>query len=226
MQVLPRIAEEVRAQVRIAAIRASGVVVGPAQAPLALEMDELARAASARHAGAAPAEIPGLRPARELYRAFGVDPTRVRPSSEALLRRVLQGKPLPRISNAVDVCNLCSLTFLLPIGLYDADRVRGEVRLRRGRPAESYPGIRKEDLHLEGRLVLADEEGAFGNPSSDSARTAVGEATERLWMVVFAPSTTPAALLREHARFACSAIERHLRGAREVETRLEIGPDA
>jgi DNA/RNA-binding domain of Phe-tRNA-synthetase-like protein len=173
-------------------------------------MADLAAELRALHAGLPPAEIPGLRPARELYRAFGIDPTRTRPSSEALLRRVLQGKPLPRILNAVDVCNLCSLRFLLPIGLYDTARVSGPVVLRRGRPGESFAGIRKDDIHLEGRPALADGLGPFGNPSSDSLRTSVTAVTRSLALVVFAPASFPESRLAEHVEFARAAIGRHL----------------
>jgi DNA/RNA-binding domain of Phe-tRNA-synthetase-like protein len=170
------------------------------------------------HAGAAPASIERLQPARDLYRAFRIDPTRTRPSSESLLRRVLQGKPLPRILNAVDLCNLCALKFLLSIGLYDADHVHGTVTARRGRPGEAYAGIRKEEVHLEGRPVLADEDGPFGNPTSDSLRTSVTASTRSLWLVIFAPAAYPTARLREHVETARADIVRHLAPAAEPPT--------
>jgi len=126
---------------------------------------------------------------RAMYRRFGVDPTKTRPSSEALLRRVRKGDSLPRINNAVDVCNWCSLEFQVPYGLYDLARVRGAIELRTGRPGESYPGIRKDDVRLEGRLVLADDAGPFGNPTSDSARTMVTPAATSILTVIFAPAS-------------------------------------
>lgn len=224
---LLRIDPSVRRQVRVGTILAAPVAVAPATAALDRELAELAAALSSRHAGTPPSGIDGLKPARDLYRSFGVDPTQTRPSSEALLRRALQGKPMPRVVNAVDLANLCSVRFLLPIGLYDADRVRGEVCLRRGHPGEAYAGIRKDEVHLGGRLVLADEEGPFGNPTSDSLRTCVSERTTRLWMMIFAPSTIPAATLRADVDFARSAIERHL-GApdRPVDTACAVEPGA
>jgi DNA/RNA-binding domain of Phe-tRNA-synthetase-like protein len=116
-----------------------------------------------------------------------VDPTKTRPSSEALLRRALQGKGLPRVSPAVDVCNLCSLESQIPLGLYDRDQVKGSVFARLGRFHEGYGGIRKQRINLNGRLLLADEEGAFGAPTSDSLRTAVTPATRALLVVLFCP---------------------------------------
>jgi DNA/RNA-binding domain of Phe-tRNA-synthetase-like protein len=124
---------------------------------------------------------------RTMYKRVGIDPTKRRPSSEALLRRVLKGEPLPRINSLVDVCNWCSLEFQLPYGLYDAAHIEGEVVLRLGQPGESYPGIRKDEVHVGGRITLADRRGPFGNPTSDSARTMVTTATTRVLVVVFAP---------------------------------------
>jgi DNA/RNA-binding domain of Phe-tRNA-synthetase-like protein len=87
----------------------------------------------------------------------------------------------------VDVCNWCSLEFQLPYGLYDAAHIEGDVILRLGREGESYAGIRKDDVHVGGRITLADSHGPFGNPTSDSARTMVTPATTRALVVVFAP---------------------------------------
>jgi DNA/RNA-binding domain of Phe-tRNA-synthetase-like protein len=122
-----------------------------------------------------------------MYKRVGLDPTKTRPSSEALLRRVRRGDSLPRINSMVDVCNWCSLEFQLPYGLYDASRIDGDVELRIGRDGESYPGIRKDDVNVGGRITLADTLGPFGNPTSDSARTMVTTSTTRALLVVFAP---------------------------------------
>ena len=124
---------------------------------------------------------------RTMYKRVGIDPTKRRPSSEALLRRVRKGDALPRINSMVDVCNWCSLECQLPYGLYDAAHIEGDVVLRLGAVGESYPGIRKDDVHVAGRITLADSRGPFGNPTSDSARTMVTTATTRALVIVFAP---------------------------------------
>jgi DNA/RNA-binding domain of Phe-tRNA-synthetase-like protein len=131
-----------------------------------------------------PAEITAV---RTMYKRVGLDPTKTRPSSEALLRRVRKGDSLPRINSMVDVCNWCSLEFQLPYGLYDAAHIDGDVELRMGLAGESYPGIRKDAVHVDGRIALADRIGPFGNPTSDSARTMVTTATTRAMLIVFAP---------------------------------------
>jgi len=138
------------------------------------------------HAGLKPSQIPGLEQARDLYKSFAMEPTRYRPSSEALLRRVVAGKGLYTINNAVDTCNLSCLQFLLPVGMYDLDRVQGSVTLRTGAPGEAYPGIRKGEINLDSRLGLFDEVGPFGSPTSDSLRTCVTEDTVRVLAVIMA----------------------------------------
>jgi DNA/RNA-binding domain of Phe-tRNA-synthetase-like protein len=204
------IAPGIRPLLEIGLVAASPVRVGPAGPLLTSEIEALCTRMVATHAGRAPSEIEGLGPARRLYRAFGIDPTSTRPSSEALLRRILQGKPFPSVNAAVDVCNLCSTSFLLPIGLYDAAKIEGEVTLRQGEAGESYPGIRKDLVNVAGRPVLVDGAGPFGNPTSDSSRTCVTEDTTSLLMVIFAPADYPQALLQAHTAFAREAIAKHL----------------
>ena len=161
-----------------------------------------------------PAEITAV---RTMYKRVGIDPTKTRPSSEALLRRVRKGDSLPRINSMVDVCNWCSLEFQLPYGLYDAKHIVGDVELRLGREGESYPGIRKDAVHVAGRVTLADAHGPFGNPTSDSARTMVTTATTRALLVVFAPRELDVARLtlvldrtaaRMHQFTGCREVER------------------
>ena len=151
------------------------------------ERDQVIARMIALYSGKQPADIPGVAETRTLFHQLDIDPTKHRPSSEALLRRVLQGKGLPSVNAAVDVCNLCSLEHQIPVGLYDREQVRGGVSVRVGREPESYPGIRKQRVPLAGRLLLADEDGPFGAPTSDSARTAVTPETRQLLVVLFAP---------------------------------------
>lgn len=145
---------------------------------------EVARATqAAKSAATAPTT-----PARALYRRFGIDPTRVRPSSEALLRRLKKGEPLPRVNSLVDVANALSVQLQVPVGLYDLDKVKGdELAVRLGAEGESYTGIGKEKVNVAGRICVADAEGPCGNPSSDSARTMITTATERAAWIYFLP---------------------------------------
>ncbi len=143
---------------------------------------EVKRATQAVRTG----EVGDAAPARALYRRFGIDPTRVRPSSEALLRRLKKGEPLPRINSLVDVANALSVQLQVPVGLYDLGKVRGdELVVRLGSEGESYNGIGKERVNVAGRICVADAEGPCGNPTSDSARTMITTDTERAAWIYF-----------------------------------------
>src|SRR6202158_1325280 len=113
------------------------------------------------------------------YKALGKDPARYRGSAEALLRRLIAGKGMPRINNVVDVINLVAVESRLPIGLYDMAHVEGAIEFRAGRAGETYKGIGKYDLNLEGLPVFADALGPHGSATRDSERTLVRGAEER-----------------------------------------------
>jgi len=130
---------------------------------------------------------------RAMYKKVGIDPTKTRPSSEALLRRIRKGDSFPRINGVVDVINWTSVETQLSFGVYDLDKIQGDVTLRLGRDGEEYAGIRKDTVHVAGRLALVDDAGPFGNPTSDSARTMVTTAATRVLVVVFAPASAAAA---------------------------------
>lgn len=206
-------------RVRLAVLFARGIVVRAHDPEVWTEMDRVAAAYRTRWAGRAPGEITGLQAARELYRRTGVDPTKLRPSSEALLRRVLRGEALYRINSLVDTCNLCSLEFLLPIGLYDRGRIRGAVTARLGLAGETYDSLGKGAYAVDGRLALFDEEGPFGSPTNDSRRTAITEATTGCLMVIFAPAAYPRERLAEHAAQAAARL-RQFANAGEVSEAL------
>ena len=183
-----RIAEEARDRLRCGVLVFDPVRVFENPAVTAAT-EALGARLREKHAGLKPSQIPGLMEARDLYKSFSMEPTRYRPSSEALLRRVVAGKGLYSINNAVDSCNLSCLEFLLPVGMYDLDRVQGAVMLRTGRDGETYPGIRKGEVNLHNRLGLFDELGPFGSPTSDSARTCVTGDTVRVLAVIMATAS-------------------------------------
>src|SRR5882762_2533395 len=121
---------------------------------------------------------------RAAYKALGKDPARYRGSAEALLRRVVGGKGLPEINAVVDVINLVSVESRLPVGLYDLGHVVGEIVFRAGKSRETYKGIGKYDLNLEGLPLFADTVGPHGSATSDSERTMVTAATKEVLAVI------------------------------------------
>jgi len=210
----------------LALVELAGCQAERAVPELEAELDAVAERLRAAHAGRKPSEIPLLQPARALYRAIGIDPTRHRPSPEALLRRVLRGEPLPRILPAVDLGNFWAVSSGLPVGLYDTAKLApGAIELRIGREGEVYEGIRKGTVRLTGRLVLADAEGPFGNPTSDSARTAVTPESRDLLYVMMAPAGTSASLLDRWAAWLRERAVVHLGAASAASSILPPGPD-
>jgi DNA/RNA-binding domain of Phe-tRNA-synthetase-like protein len=125
-------------------------------------------------------ESPRIQAIRSGYKSLGKDPARYRGSAEALLRRILSGKGFPQINSVVDIINLVSVESRLPIGLYDLANVKGNIVFRPGRAGETYKGIGKYDLNLEGLPVFSDDRGPHGSPTSDSERTMVTSATQSI----------------------------------------------
>ena len=176
-------------------------------------LEALARARGTAATSVAIGEVEGIDAARRLYRAFGVDPTRHRPSSEALMRRARKGQSIYRLNEVVDVGNWVSLEWLLPLGLYDRDRIVGDVAVVRvGRAGEEYEGIRKGAVHLDGRLCVADREGPFGSPTSDSARTCIRAATRRVAAILFGPHDVDPARLRAAGEALATRLVDHAGG--------------
>jgi DNA/RNA-binding domain of Phe-tRNA-synthetase-like protein len=176
-------------RVRLGVLTLEGVAVRASDPALDAEVDGYCAELAERYGGGRSAEVPGAADARTLYKALGLDPTKTRPSSEALLRRALKGRTLYRISSLVDALNLSSLREQLPFGLYDLDHVEPPVTLRKGEPGEGYEGIRKGVVHVAGRPVLVDARGPFGNPSADAARTMIRLETTRALVTCYAPAS-------------------------------------
>jgi DNA/RNA-binding domain of Phe-tRNA-synthetase-like protein len=127
----------------------------------------------------------GVACAREAFKALGLDPARYRPSQEALLRRVLMDKPIPQINSAVDVNNLLSIRYRVALGLYDADKIEGNVVIRAGKKSDVYTALNGRDVDCENKLILVDQKGPIGSPYVDSIRTSVGEMCQRFFHVVY-----------------------------------------
>ena len=132
--------------------------------------------------------IEGIEKVRTLFKQEGIDPLRYRPSSEALLRRILKRQELYHINSVVDSNNYCSLQFLLPMGVYDSDHIIGtSLVFRYGNGGESYQGIGKETLHAEGKIIFSDEKKICGGPISDSVETMITLSTKHILMVIYSP---------------------------------------
>jgi len=181
-----RISQQLKAKCAKAALGCLQAEVETGATPAAL--DELLRGCEERIAKLADPrsilEAPAILATRSGYKALGKDPARYRGSAEALLRRLIAGKGLPRINSVVDVINLVSVGSRLPIGLYDLAQVEGAIEFRAGRAGETYKGIGKYDLNLEGLPLFADAKGPHGSATSDSERTMVTGNTKRILALI------------------------------------------
>ncbi len=130
-------------------------------------------------------EMPAIEATRQAYKRCGKDPSRYRPSGEALVRRTLQGKELYRVSTAVDLINLASIAYGYSIGGFDADKIQGKtLTLGIGREGEPYEGIGRGPLNIAGLPVWRDELGGIGTPTSDNERTKMSLSTACLLAIV------------------------------------------
>lgn len=154
---------------------------------------------------------------RKAYKALGKDPARYRGSSEALLRRVVAGKGLPEVNAVVDAINLVSVESRLPIGLYDLGHIVGDIVFRAGRAGETYKGIGKYDLNLEGLPLFADTVGPHGSATSDSERTMVTNATKHVLAIII--SFGGAEGLQRWAERMSALLTQHA-AAQDVETKI------
>ena len=129
--------------------------------------------------------LPGIAATRRVYKACGKDPSRYRPASEQLIRRMLQGKELYQIDTLVDLVNLASIAFGYSIGGFDADKIVGDtLTLGIGREGEPYEGIGRGMLNIAGLPVYRDRLGGVGTPTSDNERTKMTIATTNLLVLI------------------------------------------
>ena len=130
-------------------------------------------------------ELPSIAATRSVYKACGKDPSRYRPASEQLIRRMLQGKELYQIDTLVDLVNLASIAYGYSIGGFDADKFVGDtLTLGVGREGEPYEGIGRGVINIAGLPVYRDAEGGVGTPTSDHERTKMTLATTHLMVLI------------------------------------------
>jgi DNA/RNA-binding domain of Phe-tRNA-synthetase-like protein len=173
--------------VKLGTIEADAVHVTPSDQALAQLVDEVCERKRREFTLESLADSKPVRDVRAMFREWGMDPSKYRPASEALLRRVVQGKGLYRVSNVVDIGNVGSIETGWPFGCYDRSRIQQPIEFRHGLAGESYEGIGKQTWHLQGRPLLADSQGPFGSPISDSTRSMITESAKDILIVLYVP---------------------------------------
>jgi DNA/RNA-binding domain of Phe-tRNA-synthetase-like protein len=159
---------------------------GDLSADLAALRRRVAQEARAAHALGELSAHPTVAALRTLFRAAGTDPTRYRPSSEALLRRLLKGDELPGIHPLVDLNNCLSARLAVPCCVMAEETLEPPFHLRAGREGEAYDSL-KGPFGLEGHPLLVDARGACDTPITGSRRVMIGPDSRRVWLVAYLP---------------------------------------
>ena len=154
---------------------------------------------------------------RNLYKSIGKDPYRYRVSSEALIRRIVQGKGLYKINNVVDANNLISIISKLSVGSYDTDKLGKNLVFRIGKKGESYKGIGKDIVNIENLPVFSDEFGAYGSPTSDSKKAMITNNTKNVLTVIIAFSDDSG--MEQYMSEATKILEKYV-GATNISTSI------
>ncbi|MEP7013592.1 MAG: phenylalanine--tRNA ligase beta subunit-related protein [Acidobacteriota bacterium] len=162
------------------------LTVDPASPAAHAVLRETIEKARARHGAQLSADDPTVAAIRKLFRAAGCDPTRYRPSSEALLRRVLKSEDLAAIQPLVDLNNALSIDLAVPSCIMAADSMEPPLVLRAGAPGETFESLRGP-FSLEGKPLLADAKGPLGTPITDSVRVKIQSDTAHGWLVAYLP---------------------------------------
>ncbi|WP_277587155.1 B3/B4 domain-containing protein [Psychrobacillus antarcticus] len=130
-------------------------------------------------------DFDGIKEWRALWKKFGADPNRYRPSMEAMYRRIAKQNYITPMHSAVDLNNFFSMQYEIPMGIYDVAKIQGDITLIIGNEDTKYNGLNGRENKLHNILTLQDDIGPFGSPFVDSVRTAVSENTTTALQVVF-----------------------------------------
>ena len=137
-------------------------------------------------------DFKGMKEWRHIFKAIGTDPSRYRPSVEALYRRIKKQNYLPSVHSAIDLNNFFSLQFEAPIGIYDCANLEGDITIKIGEPDDEYMGLNGRINSMNNMITSVDQTGPFGSPFVDSERTKVTEDTKQaLQIIYFGPSISP-----------------------------------
>lgn len=142
-------------------VHARGLTNGASPADL-IAAFQTEQAAVLARIGATPlSELPSLAAWRRVFRAFGVDPTAYRSAAEALLRRLTKQGSIPSINTLVDVGNLVSIRYGLPVAVFDQRTQTGgiTVRLATGQERFTDLGSGQQESPEPGEVIFTDDAG-------------------------------------------------------------------
>lgn len=162
-------------------------------------------------------DLPKIKDGREVYKKLGKAPSKYRLSSEALIRRILQGKGIYKINNIVDINNLISLKSKFPVGSYNIKNLHSPISLMIGNEGEQYKGIGKELINIDNLPVLTDSISSFGSPTSDSERAMITNDVNEILICIYSFSgKTDVEIFLKHG---IELLEKYATG-RDIETQI------
>ncbi|MBM7702780.1 B3/4 domain-containing protein [Metabacillus iocasae] len=142
------------------------------------------------------ADVEGIKEWRTIFKQLGTDPSKYRPSIEALYRRIQKQTYLPSINSAVDLNNFFSLQYQIPIGIYDLEKLHDSITVSLGKEEESYTGLNNREISLANKLISKDSKGSFGSPYVDSNRAPVTQdTTQAIQLIYLRPSLSDSSAL-------------------------------
>ena len=162
---------------------------------------------------------PTFRAYRDFFWSIKIDPTKIRPAAEALIRRIIAGKTLPRINTLVDAYNLASIKSRIALATFDADKLEGDLLMRFAEEGERFYGIgMKKPLILKGgEIVVSDEKKLVAiYPYRDADNTKVTEKTENVTIVVCGVPGIPKRDLENASQVAVEYINRFCGGEKRI----------
>lgn len=171
-------------------------------------IEEACRNTVQKFKGKEATQDPTIRGVRLFFSRLGIDPTKNRPSGEALIKRIVDGKGLYRVNAVVDVNNAVSLETGCPCGVYDASKLVGTaITIMIGSPGQTYEGIGGNPVNGEGKILTADSQGVFGGPVADSKRTSITLETKDVLMLIYHPDSAPIDVLTKGMERAARHME-------------------
>ncbi|HDQ05697.1 MAG TPA: hypothetical protein ENN36_03110 [Candidatus Bathyarchaeota archaeon] len=162
---------------------------------------------------------PTFRAYRDFFWSIKIDPTKIRPAAEALIRRIIAGKTLPRINTLVDAYNLASIKSRIALATFDADKLEGDLLMRFAEEGEQFIGIGMDKplILTGGEIVVSDEEKLIAvYPYRDADNTKVTEKTENVAIVVCGVPGIPKRDLENASQVAVEYITRFCGGEKGI----------
>jgi DNA/RNA-binding domain of Phe-tRNA-synthetase-like protein len=164
-------------------------------------------------------DVPVFRAFRDFFWKIGIDPTKNRPAAEALVRRILAGKPIPSINTAADACNLASIKSEVPLATFDEDKIRDKLTMRFALKEESFLGIGMDKpMSLNGgEVVISDSERIVAlYPHRDADYSKLTEKTRNVTILVCGVPGISLETLNQSKKIAIEYINKFCNGRTEI----------